>query len=50
MNSGIYKITCIINNKFYIGSTKNIADRWYTLGLPFNINKLKFNNIIIYKI
>jgi len=41
MNSGIYKITCIINNKFYIGSTKNIADRWYR-----HLYDLKNNNHI----
>jgi group I intron endonuclease len=29
MNKGIYKITNIINNKFYIGSAKNIVNRWY---------------------
>ena len=28
MNSGIYKITCLYNNKIYIGSSKNIPKRW----------------------
>lgn len=29
MKSGIYKITNIVNGKFYIGSTKDIDKRWY---------------------
>lgn len=28
MNSGIYKITNKVNGKFYIGSSKNIKERW----------------------
>lgn len=28
MKSGIYKITNLVNGKFYIGSSKNIEDRW----------------------
>lgn len=28
MNSGVYKITNIINDKFYYGSTKNFNKRW----------------------
>jgi group I intron endonuclease len=28
MKSGIYKITCLINKRFYIGSAKNLEDRW----------------------
>ena len=28
-NCGVYKITNIINNKCYIGSSKNIKKRWY---------------------
>lgn len=28
--SGIYKITCTVNNKFYIGSANNINRRWVT--------------------
>ncbi len=28
MNSGIYKITNMVNGKFYIGSSKNINNRW----------------------
>ena len=27
--SGVYKITCSVNGKFYIGSSKNINKRWY---------------------
>lgn len=27
--SGIYKIICTVNNKFYLGSSKNIKSRWY---------------------
>lgn len=37
MNSGIYKITSIINNKIYIGSSKNIEKR-------FNVHKKQLNN------
>ena len=28
MICGIYKITCKINNRIYIGSSKNIMQRW----------------------
>src|ERR1700675_1839406 len=28
MKSGIYKITNIVNGKFYIGSSKKIEERW----------------------
>ena len=28
-NCGIYQITNIVNNKCYIGSSKNIKKRWY---------------------
>lgn len=27
--SGVYKILCLINGKFYIGSSKNIKKRWW---------------------
>jgi group I intron endonuclease len=27
--SGVYRITCIITGKFYIGSSVNLRDRWY---------------------
>lgn len=40
--SGIYKITCIINNKIYIGSSKNITHRK-------SCHKTKRNNCIISK-
>ena len=26
--SGVYKILCLVNGKFYIGSSKNICKRW----------------------
>ena len=26
---GVYKILCLVNGKFYIGSSKNIRIRWY---------------------
>jgi len=26
--SGVYKILCLVNGKFYIGSSKNIQKRW----------------------
>ena len=26
--NGVYKITCLINNKVYIGATTNLRDRW----------------------
>lgn len=28
--SGIYRIVCIKNGRYYYGSSKNIAGRWYT--------------------
>lgn len=31
MKSGIYKIKNLINGKIYIGSTKNIKERWANL-------------------
>lgn len=30
MNSGIYKIACLANGKFYVGSTNNFTVRWQT--------------------
>lgn len=27
--SGVYKVLCLVNGKFYIGSSKNIRTRWY---------------------
>lgn len=27
--SGVYKILCLVNGKFYIGSSRNIKKRWY---------------------
>lgn len=27
--SGVYKILCLVNGKFYIGSSRNIQKRWY---------------------
>lgn len=27
--SGVYKILCLVNGKFYIGSSKNIQKRWW---------------------
>ena len=32
--SGVYKILCLVNGKFYIGSSKNILARWYTHRAP----------------
>lgn len=32
--SGVYKILCLVNGKFYIGSSKNIYERWYTHRAP----------------
>jgi group I intron endonuclease len=40
-NSGVYKITCVINNKIYIGSSKNISKRW-----KVHVNQLDSNNHI----
>jgi len=39
MNSGIYSIFCIANNKYYVGQTINIETR-----IKAHINKLKANN------
>lgn len=36
---GIYKITCLKNNKFYIGSSKNIKQRW-----KYHLSYLRKNN------
>lgn len=41
METGIYKITCIENNRFYIGSAKNIKKRWIR-----HLNDLKNNKHI----
>lgn len=30
MNSGIYKIENLVNGKCYIGSSKNVVERWHT--------------------
>lgn len=38
-NSGIYKITCLPNNKLYIGSSKNIEKRFKTHINQLNKNK-----------
>ena len=35
---GVYKITNIINGKFYIGSSKNIYSRWYQHKKKLNDN------------
>lgn len=32
--SGVYKVLCLVNGKFYIGSSKNISKRWYTHRAP----------------
>ena len=32
--SGVYKVLCLVNGKFYIGSSKNIQARWYTHRAP----------------
>lgn len=39
MNSGIYKIENIVNKKIYIGSAKNIKNRWYIHKSTLNKNK-----------
>lgn len=36
--SGVYKITCLVNNKIYIGSSINIYERWKT-----HLKELKHN-------
>jgi group I intron endonuclease len=35
---GVYKITCLANNKIYVGSSSNIYMRWYR-----HISNLKYN-------
>lgn len=37
--SGVYKITNLINNKFYIGSTKNLSSRYRTHLSSLTLNK-----------
>lgn len=41
MNSGIYCIINKVNKKFYIGSAKNIKQRWYTHKRDLRNNKHK---------
>lgn len=36
---GIYKITCVDNNKVYIGSSSNIKSRWYAHKSKLRIGK-----------
>lgn len=43
--SGIYKIYCIVNNKFYIGSATNIANRWNRHRYDLRANKGTNRNI-----
>ena len=47
IKSGIYKITCIENHKFYIGSSKDIEKRWRqhknTLRLNKHVNIIDIN-------
>lgn len=45
LKSGIYKITCLHSNSFYIGSAKNIKHRW-NVHLS-DLRKNKHHNIII---
>ena len=40
---GVYKITCINNNKIYIGSSCNIEMRWYRHKSNFKYNKANQN-------
>ena len=58
MKSGVYKITNIINNKCYVGSSQNILRRWsehkrelfknkhHSIVLQRSYNKHKLNNFI----
>ena len=39
MVCGIYKITCTINNRIYIGSSMNIQQRWTTHKRELNNNE-----------
>lgn len=44
MNSGIYKITNIVNNKVYIGCSKNIKQRWIShKSEAFNEKHIQYN-------
>ena len=43
--SGIYKITNLINNKFYIGSSKNIESRWAYHKAKFKSNEETSNKL-----
>lgn len=38
-DSGVYKITCVVNNKIYIGSSKHIFKRWKVHVRHLNSNK-----------
>lgn len=37
--SGVYKITCLVNNKVYIGSSVNITKRWHCHKSTLNKNR-----------
>lgn len=45
MESGVYKILCKTNNKFYIGSSKNLDKRW--LVHLYNLRKNKHINVYL---
>lgn len=43
---GIYKVTNKINNKSYIGQSKNIEQRWHTHKIsPYNKNSTQYNTL-----
>lgn len=45
--SGIYKITNLITNEFYIGSSKNIESRWAYHKAKFKSNEETFNKLYL---
>ena len=45
--SGIYKITNLITNEFYIGSSKNIESRWVYHKAKFKSNEETFNKLYL---
>ena len=45
--SGVYKITNIITGEFYIGSSKDIKQRWYIHKTPYTIKQ--HPNVKLYK-
>ena len=42
---GVYKILCLTNGKFYIGSSKNIKKRWYQQERAKTKNQMMYDDM-----